>query len=281
MPTTTSEFYSEGFLGYGEVGDFKYWSAAHIIPLVLFIAIIVLTYIFRDKIKNLKHENWIRYILAFSMMFNEMSFYWRLLYAGNPDGGNFLNHFPIQVCTISSILTVFLLTSENKHIFDYLGFVCLTLGLIPFFTPAVIVRTGPTYYRYYQFFFEHMIPVYSVFYFMFVKGYKMSIKNIWKPFVLLVPFGIIAIILNHNIEGANYFYLGHDTEGASLANIMPDNVYLKAFIYFLVAISLFAIEIGIYYLVIYLKNKFKKEEIKEDKEIIGNENYHDNIEEKL
>lgn len=258
---TISEFYSDGFLGYGEVGNFKYFSFAYFLPIILLITSIILTYIFREKIKNFKYEKSIRYILAFIMMIVEMSYFWRLLYAGNPSGGNLLGYFPVQVCSISAILTVFFLPSQNKHLFDYLSYVTLTFGLIPFFTPAVIVRTGMGYYRYYQYYLEHMIPIYSVFYVMFIKEYKMSIKNIWKPFLLLVPFGIIAIILNNNIDGANYFYLGTNTEGDSLANIMPSNIFLRSMIYAFVAITLFLTLIGIYYLVNYLKDKNKKEEV--------------------
>ena len=258
-----NKFYSDGFLGYGEKGDFKYFSLAHFLPIVLLIAAIVLTYVFRDKIKNYKYEKYIRYSLAFLMMLVEMSYYWRMLYSGNPNREDLLSHFPIQVCTISALLTVFLLTTESKQLFDYLAYVVLTLGMVPLITPAVIMNTGPRYYRYYQFFLEHLIPIYSVFYFMFIKDRKIELKNIWKPFVLLVPFGLIAVILNSNIEGANYFYLGTQTDGASIANIMPNNIVLKCFIYAAITISLFLILYGIYYLVNYLVNKYRNK----DKEI--------------
>ena len=45
-----SEFFSEGFFGYGEKGNFKYFSFWHFLPIILLIAGIILTYIYREKI---------------------------------------------------------------------------------------------------------------------------------------------------------------------------------------------------------------------------------------
>ena len=56
--------------------------------------------------------------------------------------------------------------TENKHFFDIDVFVCLTVGILPLALPAVINKTGPTYYRYYQFWLEHILPIYAVFYMM-------------------------------------------------------------------------------------------------------------------
>ncbi|MCR5231272.1 MAG: YwaF family protein [Acholeplasmatales bacterium] len=227
--------------------------------MVLLIIAIILTYIFREKIKTFKYEKQIRYSLAFLMMIVEMSYYWRILYCGSQGtDSNLLTYFPIQVCTWSAILTVFLLTTETKWIFDYCVFVCLTLGLIPLATPAVIVQTGPSYLRYYQFFLEHMIPIYAVFYMMFIRGFKIRLKAIWKPILVLGIGSLIAVILNTQIPDANYFYLGNSTAGASLVNIMPENIFLRLLIYGLIVIPSFLILYGIFYLIDYLKDKKNK-----------------------
>ncbi|MFA6829644.1 MAG: hypothetical protein WCR67_02940 [Bacilli bacterium] len=74
-------FSKDKFFGYGEEGDFQYFSLAHFLPIIILILAIVLTYLFRNKIRNLKWEGKIRYILAFTMIIVEMSFFWRLLFA--------------------------------------------------------------------------------------------------------------------------------------------------------------------------------------------------------
>ena len=40
-------FYSDGFFGYGEAGDFKYFSIAHFVPLIILAIAIVVTYLKR------------------------------------------------------------------------------------------------------------------------------------------------------------------------------------------------------------------------------------------
>ena len=78
MASESLDFYRDGFLGYGEKGNFTYFSFWHFLPVVILIASIVLTYIYRAKIKEWKYEKYIRYTLAFVIMIVEMSYYWRI-----------------------------------------------------------------------------------------------------------------------------------------------------------------------------------------------------------
>ena len=45
-------FYSDGFFGYGEVGDFKYFSFWHFLPIILLIIAVYLTYKNQEKLRN-------------------------------------------------------------------------------------------------------------------------------------------------------------------------------------------------------------------------------------
>ena len=47
-----AEFYKDGFFGYGEKGDFTYFSFWHFLPIILLIGGIILTYFLKDKIKS-------------------------------------------------------------------------------------------------------------------------------------------------------------------------------------------------------------------------------------
>lgn len=267
LETTTSEFYSDGFFGYGEIGDFSYFSFWHFLPIILLIGSIILTYIFKEKIKTFKYEKHIRFSLAFFLMIVEYSFYWRLIYSGtgNSELPNLLTKLPVQVCTWSAVLTMFMLLTESTHLFDYVAYVSLTLGLLPIATPSVLLNTGPRYFRYYQYWFEHVLPIYSVFYMMFIKNKEIRLQSIWKPFVLLIPGALLAIYLNNRIEGAYFFFLGNQGNESTLGSIMPSNIYLKCLIYFLGTLSVFLMEYGIYRLVIYIKNKkFEKNTLEEE-----------------
>ena len=93
-------YYSAGFFGYGEKGDFRQWSLAHILPILIAVAIIILIWHFREKLRNYKHEKTARFIFIFIMVLCEMSYFWRLSYVGpgtDPDK-SMMRFLPLQVC---------------------------------------------------------------------------------------------------------------------------------------------------------------------------------------
>lgn len=235
------EFYSAGFFGYGEKGDFQYGSIWHLLPIVLLAAGIFFTCRYASQIRNWKHEETFRFLLAFVIMIAEMSYFWRLLYVGssNAEEHNLMDKLPLQVCQWSAIFSVFMLTKKSRSLYDVCFYLCLTLGLIPMITPAVISRTGPRYYRYYQFWLEHLLPFYAVVYMTAVHGFVSERKKIYKPMLLLCILGAFAIPANFSYENANYLYLSASTDGASIANLLPANVGLRAVLYGCGALALF------------------------------------------
>lgn len=238
------EFYSEGFFGYSLEQDFHYWSPAHLLPIILLGLAIFLTFKYKDKIRSYKHEETVRFMIAALMIFNECFYYWRLLYVGN--GGSaepkqLLTYLPLQVCEWSAYLAAFMMMKKSRHIFDICFYVSLTLGLIPLFTPAVIMQAGPSYARYYQFWIEHLVPIYAVFYMMAVHGFRSSYKRVYKPFLALGVLATLAIIANNNIEKANFMYLASGTDGDSIANLLPESIPVRILLYVGILIVLFAI----------------------------------------
>lgn len=253
------KFYKDGFFGYGEKGDFEYFSFFHFLPIIILITAIILTYIFRKKIASYKYEKQVRFAIGCAILLFEVSYYWRLLYVGLEDSESdtFLTQLPFQICEWTAILAALMLFTENKTCFDINVFICLTLGLFPLITPAVITNAGPAYFRYYQFFGLHLLPIYAVFYMIFVRNFKYDLKMVYKSVIFLMILIIISIILNENIEGANYLYLSNDTEGGSIANIFPKNMYLKLLIYLGIVIFMFAIEYLIFRLSYYFADKIR------------------------
>jgi len=259
---TFAEFYKDGFFGYGEKGDFQTFSFFHFLPIILLIAAIILTYIFKDKIRSFKHEPKIRFFLGIFLLIIEMSYYWRVLYVGaEGNDANLLTKLPFQVCEWTCIFAALMLLTENKHLFDIDVIVCLTIGIFPLFMPVVISKTGPLYYRYYQFWFEHIGPIYAVFYMMFIKGYKYSFKNVYKALIFLASLSVISLILNNNIEGATYLYLTQGSIGNGFEKILPNNQYLRLLVFGIIIIFIFIIEWGVFYLVDRKKNKVVNTEL--------------------
>ncbi len=214
-PVTYVYFYSKGFFGYGEKGNFKYWSFAHFAPIVLFAIAVYLTYRYRDSLRNWKHEENFRFILAAIMLFAEMSYFWRLLYVGSSDppevAPDLLDKLPLQVCEWTCIFAVFMIMKKSKALYPICFYVCLTIGIFPVLTPSVITTTGPAYYRYYQYWLEHMLPPFAVLYMTFVHGFRPTKKGIISAVGFMSVLMVFALICNANIPGANYLYLADGT----------------------------------------------------------------------
>ena len=252
------EFYSSGFFGYSDTKDFSYFSLAHFLPIIILAVAIYLVYRYRDKLRNWKGEDSFRMIIAIVMILIEFAYYWRLLYVGTSGKEKqLLTYLPLEVCEWTALIASIMLMKKNKHLFDIAFYIAMTLGVIPLITPAVIEYTGPGYFRYYQFWLEHLLPIFSVFYMIFVHGFKPDWKKAYKPLCFLLVLATFAIIANFNIPNANFMYLAATTDGDSLANILPQNIWLRALVGIGLILVLFTI-VSIPQIVSDIKAKRKK-----------------------
>ncbi len=259
------QFFKDGFFGYGEKGNFKYFSLAHFIPLILLVLAVFLCYRYRNKFKNWKHEETFRFIFAFVMLMAEMSYFWRLLYVGSSDPTkiNLLDKLPLQVCEWTCIIAIFMMTKKSKLLYQICFYVCLTIGIFPLLTPSVITTTGPAYYRYYQYWMEHILPIIAVFYMTFVHGFRPRLKGIWLSSGFMSVLVVFALICNFNIKDANYLYLATGTSdgGGSamdfLIKIAP-NVWGRLALLGAVVIAMFFAAYGIYVVIQKLSTRKSK-----------------------
>ena len=239
---TAVNFYRNGFFGYSEKQDFYIGSIWHFIPIIVMIIAIILIYKYRKQIKKSKYESTIRYVLAFIMMIVEMSYFWRLLYVGSQ--GNYpdmMLYLPIQMCQWGLLIMIFTMTSKNKKLFTINYYITLLFATIALIYPKVILYTGPTYYRYYQFWLEHILPIICVFYLMFVHGLKPDYKGILRTLYVIVPLTTLSVIANSKIPGAEYLYL------TMKVPFLPDNQWIKIPILILITAILFHLMYFIFY----------------------------------
>lgn len=236
------EYHKEGFFGYSETPIFKYFSLAHLLPIVLLCIGIFLVYRYRDKLRAWKHEETFRSLIGAWLIFNESAYYWRLLYVGNSqDGTQMLTFLPLEVCEWTAYIAAFMLLKKNRHLYDVAFYIALTLGLIPLFTPAVLTRTGMGHFRYYAFWVEHIVPILGVLYMTFVHGFRPDFRKVYKPFIMLSVLACFAIYANLHIPDANFMYLAAGTPGDSLANVLPANIWLRLLVAFGILCVLFAL----------------------------------------
>ena len=237
------------FFGQGETQEFAIFTPAHFAPILVMLAVIFLIRACRDRLANSKREYVWRYILAFALIISEMSYYWRLV--GMPAlGPNPVENLPISVCGWAVIFCSFLVIGKNQTLFDISYFWLLCASVFAVLTPTPLTYTGPTRYRYYQFWAEHTLGYIAIFYMIFVHRMRPTIKSAIKSYVALAILTGIAYFANQLIgPGANYLYMAKPESAPSVLDILPPNFALRLFVMAAVITALYALAYLPWYLI--------------------------------
>lgn len=215
------------FFGKGTEVEFQNFTLAHFLPMLLAAAVIVCIRLFRDKIRTCKKEANFRYVLAFALIVAEMSYFWRLV--GVPElKANPVDHLPITVCGWAVIFCSYMLVGKSQSLFDISYFWLFSGTVFALITPTVITYTGPTRFRYYQFWAEHTLGYVAIFYMIFVHGMRPTFRSMAKSYIALAVLGVIVFFANRIIgPGANYLFLAKPEDTPSILDILPPNFLLR------------------------------------------------------
>ena len=247
----------EYFFGAGTQQEFALFTVAHFAPILVMIGIILLIRRFRTQLQGWKHEQAIRYVLAFALICSEMAYYWRLV--GIPAlGPNPVENLPISVCGWAVVFCSFMVIGKTQSLFDISYFWLLCASVFALLTPTPLNFTGPTRFRYYQFWAEHTLGYIAVFYMIFVHNMRPTVKSAIRSWIALAILAVIAYCANVLIgPGANYLYMAKPEAAPSVLDILPPNFALRLTIMAAVITALYFVA----YLPWYLKDrKAKKKE---------------------
>ena len=253
------------FFGKSESVEFTNFSLAHFLPIIVTAVIIFFIYRFRENIQNMKNEIVFRYILAFTLIISEMSYYWRLI-AIPSLSPNPVDHLPITVCGWVAVFGSYMVIGKSQSLFDICYFWSLTGSVFALITPTVISYTGPTRFRYYQFWAQHLVIFIAVLYMVFVHKMRPNKKSFIKAYVGLVILAVIAYYANRLLgPGANYLFMAEPEETPSILDILPPNFALRLLVMISVITALFMLV----YLPWYIKDKKAKRIEKQVAEILN------------
>lgn len=228
-------YYSEGFFGFGPAGIFHPYSLMHIMPLLICLGAIVFVWYKREWFRNGSREGSFRYLLSFSMFVMEFSFFLWLLYVGDSSGQYLMmSKMPLHACDLGLIVCMFMVTSRNRTLFGINFFVTLFGAVIASILPQTVLDgVDPGYYRYYQYFGEHLIPVFTTVYMIIVHRMYPRYRDIWISVAALAAMLIPSFILNERYPGSDYLFLKNESFP------FPEGQYLRAAIYTVLIIVIF------------------------------------------
>ena len=243
------------FFGEGTAPEFALFTPAHIAPVALMIAVILLMYRFGTEIRKSRHEETLRYVLAFALIISDMAYYWRLVgMPALPHGP--VENLPIGVCGWAVIFCSYMLVGKKQALFDISYFWLLSGSLFALITPTPLTYTGPTRFRYYQFWMEHTLGYIAIFYMIFVHGMRPTVRSAIRSYAALLAMVVLAYGVNQMIPGANYLYMARPEAAPSVLDILPANCALR------IAVMLSAITVmyALAYLPWAMKDKREREQ---------------------
>ena len=126
------------------------------------------------------------------------------------------------------MLGSYMIVGKSQNLFDIVYFWLFSGSLFALITPTVITYTGPTRFRYYQFWVEHTMGYIALFYMIFVHKMRPNWKSMIKSYIGLLILAVVAYAANQMIgPGANYLFMARPEDTPSVLDILPPNFALR------------------------------------------------------
>jgi hypothetical integral membrane protein (TIGR02206 family) len=212
--------------------DFEMFSVSHLAIISILVLISVCIFLNRNKLKDEKWRNteiWV----AITLIIMELTYHSWMFLNGS---WNVSHAIPLELCSISLILTVVLLLTRKKLIYEILLFTALLGATQALLTPAL--NYDFPHFRFFHFFYTHLMIIWVPLYFTWAKGYRPTIWSVLKLFIFLNVLMPIIMLINKLVDG-NYMYLSHKPESASLLDVLgPYPWYILSLEGLLIGLSL-------------------------------------------
>ncbi|MEH7743663.1 TIGR02206 family membrane protein, partial [Neobacillus drentensis] len=212
--------------------DFEMFSTSHFVIIAFLILGSIFIYLNRNKL-NTRQRRLTEIGIAITLIIMELTYHFWMSINGS---WNVSHAIPLELCSISLILTVLLLLSTQKIIYEILLFTALLGASQALFTPAL--NYDFPHFRFFHFFYTHLMEIWVPLYFTWAKGYRPTIWSVLKLCIFLNVLMPIIMLIN-KVVGGNYMFLSHKPDSASLLDVLgPYPWYILSLEGLLIGLSL-------------------------------------------
>lgn len=176
---------------------FDMFTGMHLVQFFLFIAVIGIFFLGKDKVYNSKYEKHIRYTLSSFLIINLIILIIIEFSAGEV-------YLPFHLCSISYILTIILLFTNNEKIFIFVFFTGILGGVISILIPD-FGNGGYDRYRFYEFIIAHSAIIYVPIYYLTKYKYKIDFKRYYTAIIItnIIAFSMFGV--NYILRVTNFY----------------------------------------------------------------------------
>jgi hypothetical integral membrane protein (TIGR02206 family) len=181
---------------------FEHFSLPHIVSLLIFFTFCMFLVIFRKRIEP--YKTLIKWTLFSILLVCVVSLQTVLVLMGEWGFG----HLPLQLCSISTFLALYLFLKRNEKVFNLLYFIGLIPPILSMISPD-LAHQFP-HFRYLRYFLQHSAITLSVFYFILFEGYRVPRRAILYSYIMINIIAVPIFIINLYL-GTNFFFLASPT----------------------------------------------------------------------
>ncbi|WP_066254388.1 TIGR02206 family membrane protein [Neobacillus drentensis] len=194
---------------------FELFSKVHIGTLLLFFAACGALVYLRNKRKI--YQQMIKWTLFILLPACEISLQVWLILTNQWNVSN----LPLQLCSISTFLAVFLFLKKSNHLFYLLYFFGTLPPILAMVSPE-IAYTFP-HFRYIEYCLHHSVIALAAFYFILYEGYRVPRNAILFSFFTVNIIAVPIFFLNLQL-GTNFFYLASPTEAKTILTFFGSGI---------------------------------------------------------
>lgn len=187
----------------------------HTFSLLLILLAVLLVFFYRTKLRRPTANRRFRYSLAAVLLASETLLETWQAYEG---GWSLDSSLPLQLCSLSLLLSVVMLLNKSYRLFEFLFLAGLGGALQAIVTPDLGFYSFP-HFRTFEFFIGHGAIVVACFFMVFVEGYRPTFGSVWRSLLLLNALALVMYGVDL-LVGGNYLFLAHKPSNASILDFL-------------------------------------------------------------
>jgi hypothetical integral membrane protein (TIGR02206 family) len=198
-----------------EMRTFEMFSIPHIVFLLVFVGLCFVLVYFRKQLQP--HQFTIKWTLFSILVLSEVSQQLWLVLTKQWEYSN----LPIQLCSLSTFMAIYLFLKPSKKIFYLLFFTGILPPILSMVTPELFYQFP--HFRFLKYFLHHATITWSVLFFIVFEGYRVPKKAIGTGLILLNIIAIPVFFLNLLLD-TNFFYLANPTESETILSFFGTGI---------------------------------------------------------
>lgn len=221
---------------------FVAYSVVHLLTISMLLVGIVLLFMFRRRL----NKRVIRWSFVSVILFFEIGYHVWLLSNDLWDPSHAL---PLQLCSVSLILCLILLFTNNKVIFEIVYFIGIAGAIQAIVTPELFYNFP--HFRFFHFFVNHCLIIWTCLFYVWSFEYRIQLSSIFKSLIFLQVVAFIAFITNI-VTGGNYMFLAGKPKTSSALD------FLGEYPWYILSLEVIAVILFFILYLPFLKSRKKK-----------------------